>query len=554
MFKKQISFDQLLKHNKFVTLTNNAHYFFFILLFFIQLNIFQDFGFPNDEEISRNNGLIAYNYVLDIFNLHFLTPYSGLPEFESYYDKDYGVIFELLLVIIEKIFSLSSYKEIYLTRHFFISLFFFIGSIYFYLTLRKFFSKEVSLLGTVIFVIHPRIFAQSFYNSKDIIFLVFFCISNYYFINFFIKQNIRNIFFLSLFIAITISIRPMGILLPILFIFFFTLTNLDRYKLKNFSLIIVFVFLTFFFTFLFWPYLWDNPANLINSLKSMSKFRFLGEVFFNGEYYIAKYMPWYYIPVNVLITTPLFVIVLFLIGSIVISKKLLLKLISLENDKENIWSNNLELFLFYSLMIIFLTIILIIELNATVYTGWRQVYYIYPSIIFISVFGIKVLIEKINFKKFINFLLIVFICFNLTWIIKNHPYQYTYFNTLIHKNILRNFELDYYGVSNLDTLKKLIKINNQNVSKIYVFSVTPYHLSLNLLNDSERKKILFTNNKNDADYLVTNHFYQKHYFNDKNLFKKIHPIDIEEFLKDNYELVNDIKANGVSINSIYKIK
>ena len=54
--------------------------------------------------------------------------------------------------------------------------------------------------------------------------------------------------------------------------------------------------------------------------------------------------------------------------------------------------------------------------------------------------------------------------------------------------------------------------------------------------------------------MVTNHFYQKHYFNDKNLFKKIHPIDIEEFLKDNYELVNDIKANGVSINSIYKIK
>ena len=84
--------------------------------------------------------------------------------------------------------------------------------------------------------------------------------------------------------------------------------------------------------------------------------------------------------------------------------------------------------------------------------------------------------------------------------------------------------------------------------------MTPYHLSLNLLNDNDRKKILFTNNKNEADYLVTNHFYQKHYFNDKSLFKKIHPIDIEKFLKANYELVNDIKANGVSINSIYKIK
>ena len=242
------------------------------------------------------------------------------------------------------------------------------------------------------------------------------------------------------------------------------------------------------------------------------------------------------------------------IGSIVISKKLLLNFISLENEKENIWNNNVELFLFYSLIIIFLTIILIIELSATVYTGWRQVYYIYPSIIFISVYGIKVLFEKLKFKKFVNFLLIILICSNSVWIIKNHPYQYTYFNSLIPKDNLRNFELDYYGVSNLDTLKKLIKISNQNVSKIYIFSVTPYHLSLNLLNDNDRKRILFTNNKNQADYLVTNHFYQKHYFKDKNLFKKIHPIDIEKFLKVNYELVNDIKVNDVSINSIYKIK
>ena len=29
------------------------------------------------------------------------------------------------------------------------------------------------------------------------------------------------------------------------------------------------------------------------------------EVFFNGEYYIAKYMPWYYIPANILISITL---------------------------------------------------------------------------------------------------------------------------------------------------------------------------------------------------------------------------------------------------------
>ena len=135
-------------------------------------------------------------------------------------------------------------------------------------------------------------------------------------------------------------------ILPVLFIFFFVMTNLDKFKIRNFSFIFLFCFLTFCFTYLFWPYLWDDPLNFFNSLKTMSKFRWIGEVFFNGEYYIAKYMPWFYIPTTILITTPLFILILFFIGFFIISKKLIYNLINLENEKENIWNGNLELFYF----------------------------------------------------------------------------------------------------------------------------------------------------------------------------------------------------------------
>ena len=43
----------------------NYHYFFFIIFFLIQFVIFNDYGFPNDEEISRYNGLISYNYIIE---------------------------------------------------------------------------------------------------------------------------------------------------------------------------------------------------------------------------------------------------------------------------------------------------------------------------------------------------------------------------------------------------------------------------------------------------------------------------------------------------------
>lgn len=554
MIKKETIINYFRNNNIIPTIRNNLHYLFFFSLFFIQFYTFKDYGFPNDEEISRNNGLISFNYLLDIFNLEFIQQYPGQPKFENYYDKDYGVVFELFLVVIEKLFSISTLDKVFYTRHLFVAIFFLIASIYFYLTLRKFFSKDISLLGTLIFVFHPRIFAQSFYNSKDIIFLVFFCISNFYFINFFLKQNIKNIFLLSLSIALTISVRPMGMILPVLFIFFFVMTNLDKFKIRNFSFIFLFCFLTFCFTYLFWPYLWDNPLNFFNSLKTMSKFRWIGEVFFNGEYYIAKYMPWFYIPTTILITTPLFILILFFIGFFIISKKLIYNLINLENEKENIWNGNLELFLFYSLLIILVTIFLIIELSATVYTGWRQIYYIYPSIVFISVYGYKKILEKLKIKKLINISLVLAIFVNIIWIIKNHPYQYAYYNSIILNKNLRNYELDYYGVSNLDILKKIISVNKNNLSSIYTFSVNPYYLSLNLLNEEDKKKISFTDNINEANYIVSNHYYQNHYFRDKELFDEIHPIKIENYLIENYELIHEIKVDNVSINSIYKNK
>ena len=532
----------------------NYHYFFFIIFFLIQFVIFNDYGFPNDEEISRYNGLISYNYIIEKLNIQIFQPYSNLPKLENYVDKDYGVVFELFLVFVEKIFNLQDSKSIYYTRHYLISLTFFLGSIFFYLTLRIFFSKNISLLGTLIFIIHPRIFAQSFYNSKDIIFLVFFCISNFFLIKYFLKQNIKNIFLLSLSISVAICIRPMAIIIPFLFIFFFIMQNFEKSKYRNFILLIPFLLFVTFFTILFWPYLWDDPLKIFEVLKSMSKFRFVGEVFFNGEYFVAKYMPWYYLPITILITTPIFYILLFIIGLFIVIKILGKNLFNLENTKENIWKNELELFLLYSLLIVFLPIFLVIELKATVYTGWRQIYFIYPSIIFVCVYGLDCILKYKKFKNYIYSLVFFSILINLYSLVKNHPYQYTFYNLFITNKNLKNFELDYYGVSNLKILKKISLLSKKNVNKIYVFSVNPYKLSLNLLSEKKKKNYLFVNNIEDADFIITNHYYQDHYYKEKDYLESRHPSYIEEYLNNNFKLVYEIKSNNVRINSIYRKK
>ena len=192
-------------------------------------------------------------------------------------------------------------------------------------------------------------------------------------------------------------------------------------------------------------------------------------------------------------------------------------------------------------------------MNATVYGGWRQIYFIYPSIIFVCIYGLDYILKKDKIRKYSYVLIIFFIVINFYSLIKNHPYQYTFYNSFITNKNLKNFELDYYGVSNLDLLKRISLLSKNDTYKIYVFSVSPYKLSLNLLSKENKKKYFFVNDIKDAEFIISNHYYQDHYYKEDYLKDK-HPKFIENYLNENFKLVYEIKSNNVRINSIYKKK
>ena len=120
----------------------------------------------------------------------------------------------------------------------------------------------------------------------------------------------------------------------------------------------------------------------------MKNYSWNGVVFFESTYYSGKYLPWYYLPKTILITSPILYLALLFIGSFYIFKTLVKNLLTLKNER-NIWHNNEDLFCFYSLLVVYLTIGIIVELKSTLYGGWRQVYFIYPSIIFLCIYGLN---------------------------------------------------------------------------------------------------------------------------------------------------------------------
>ena len=252
-------------------------------------------------------------------------------------------------------------------------------------------------------------------------------------------------------------------------------------------------------------------------------------------------MPWHYLLITIISKIPLMISLLFIIVSILILFYTFSNLINITNNDSLIWKNKIQFFSQYNLIIIFSVFFLIIELNSTIYGGWRQIYFIYPSIISLSLFGIKFIYEYINKQKSFIYIIFFFIFFQILWIFKNHPYQYVYFNFISSIYAQENFELDYWGLSNFDLLKKLDDIKNKNKYKIYVNSASPYENSLLMFENDIKKKFEFTNNVNEANFIVSNHYYQD-----------INPINEYDKLKKDYNILYEIKVGKIPINTLYE--
>lgn len=273
----------------------------------------------------------------------------------------------------------------------------------------------------------------------------------------------------------------------------------------------------------------------------MSSYNWRGLVFFLGEYHQAINIPWNYTMTLFTVTTPLIIVIFFIIGAFLNLKDLVLNYLNIDKERySNLWTNNFQFFNIISLLKIIIILNYIIIFDSTLYGGWRHTYFLYPLIVILSIYGIEFL------SKYIKYKLILIISFfsilsSLYWIINNHPYQFVYYNLLAKNKVKANFELDYWGVSNKDSLEYLLDNFEKDKYLVYVYSNSPYYHSKNLIDKNKREKIIFVKKIEDAEFILTNHYYL-----DKN------PIEKDKYLYDNFKLINQIIINNNAINSIFK--
>ncbi|MEK7595504.1 MAG: hypothetical protein AAB443_02880 [Patescibacteria group bacterium] len=386
------------------------------------------FGITSDEYVEYQSGKALLHYYItgkeptgfDISSRH-------LPKNSTYFRGH--------LALTSFLNPLGSYELFHLYNMLFALPVFLI---FYLLLLFVYKNTKLASLGTFALFFTPRFLGDIPANTKDVPFAVSFFVSLgfiYFFdkvkVNFFVK-----IITLGTLFGLTSSFRLLGVSLFIIHLL---------YSLKNSKLSVLREsFLVFFVSLavlvislpLFSEGILEGFKTLIQSASNFEYWD--NKMLFLGEFISKNQRPWYYLPVWLVITTPLYILIPFLLSPIALY---------LRKSKDN----DLYVLMYFALLINF-TLYLLIE--PVIYNGLRHFLFLVPIISFISVLSLFDLLDclkKYNVKiRYVFGMLLVFL-FSLTVksFITLHPYQYVYFNEVINglKGAQGRFDSDYWGTS-----------------------------------------------------------------------------------------------------------
>ena len=237
------------------------------LFLLVGIVVSDDYGQSTDDQTQRVLAISTVLYVM-----------GNNDSFLDSWDRNYGVAFELLLLVFERILGLEDSRSIYLIRHLLTHLFFLVGGFFCYLLAHRLFNNRLlAFFAMLLFLLHPRMYAHSFFNTKDIPFLSMFMIALFLVERSFRKNTVGAFFVCGVGIGILTNIRILGVMLfaAVLigrtFDFFHAAGREERKHILIttgwFALVSVF---TLYAT---WPYLWSDPVgHFIESFTRMAHY------------------------------------------------------------------------------------------------------------------------------------------------------------------------------------------------------------------------------------------------------------------------------------------
>ena len=401
-----------------------------------------DYQGPYDAPHQRPVGMAALDYFAG----------DGERAFEQLShpsDRYYGAAFEAPLMLVERSFGLKG-RSLYLSRTIFTHLFFLVGGVFCYLlALRMFHSRWLALVALVLYLLHPRIYAHSFFNTKDIPFLAMFMIALYLTHHAFRRDTLTAFLLCGAGVGLLVNLRIMGVLL---FAAVLALRALDlafassreeRMRIlltgAGFALLAT---LTYYASL---PVLWTDPVErFAELLRVLSAHPWGGFNLFRGEWIYPRGGPSFdYVPVWVGITTPPATLLLALAGGVALAWR------ALRRPRHALRDGPLR----FGLLLLTLpvaTVAAVVVLESTIHGGWRHLYYLYAPLLLLAVGGVHRLAPSPR-RRWAGVgayaLLGTAVAVTVVSMVRIHPFQHVYFSLLTDRTtperLVARYDVDY---------------------------------------------------------------------------------------------------------------
>ena len=427
------------------------------LFLLLGLALAGDYGIGPDEWQQRYTAAANRQYILGQADA--IAPLNR-------HDRFYGISFELPLLLAERFPGLGDYYYyIHRLRLTLTHLCFLVGGFFCYLLAwRLFNSRLIALFALLLFLLHPRIYAHSFFNSKDPVFLSMLVLALYLAERAFRRDTAGAFILLGIAVGILTNLRIMGaLLLPAVV----ALRGVDLLSAREWSerngiltSAVGFILAAGLTLYALSPYAWADPLGYLTGYLTLTvEHPMVFPQLFQGELISSDELPAHYGLTWFAITTPPAVLLLGVIGAAALVGR------SLTRPKAAIVDNGRRRFCWLLLACFALPLLAAALLGANIITGWRQLYFIYVPCCLLAAGGLYWLggAFAVQRRRRAGVYGLAGLALALTALqmAQLHPLQQVYFNFLVERSApgqpAARYEMDYWELAARSVLETALR-------------------------------------------------------------------------------------------------
>ena len=353
-----------------------------------------DYGVAFDEDYQRLIGKTVVNSVLPgaaDLPADRMFAHPGYSPVFRHFDLYYGAAFEAPLILVERLLGLTDSRAVFLSRRLLTHLFFLTGAFFCYLlACRLVGDRRLALFALLLFLLHPRIYAHSFFNTKDIPFLAMFMIALYLLERAFRRGTTAAFALCGAGMGVLVNLRIMGLMLLAAGV---GLRALDLWQARGWAerrrvlaAAGAFVLAACGTLYAISPYLWRDPFAIVDAVTTLSRHPVHHPTLFRGELVRWPSIPPHFIPTWIAITTPPATLLLGLTGAAAVVRRGIAR-------PGSILRNTPVRFRWLLLACLTLPPAAVAALQVNTYNDWRHVYFLYAPACMLAVCGLRALLN-----------------------------------------------------------------------------------------------------------------------------------------------------------------